>query len=152
MRRTAGTIEDTDIQGYLLPMSTPATGLARIGRIDFYELASSFFRFGVQLGKEGRPRGICNAFRKTMVVGHAVHLQVLHADDPGQSHLKSGRLEGSQYVKEERKKKMEGITLQEHFATLEDPRVERTKHHQLLAIMTIALCAVICGAETWGVI
>lgn len=44
---------------------------------------------------------------------------------------------------------MEGITLQEHFATLEDPRVERTKHHQLLAIITIALCAVICGADTW---
>ena len=44
---------------------------------------------------------------------------------------------------------MEGITLQEHFASLEDPRVERTKHHQLLAIITIALCAVICGADTW---
>ena len=44
---------------------------------------------------------------------------------------------------------MEGITLQEHFATLEGPRVERTKRHQLLAIITIALCAVICGADTW---
>jgi predicted transposase YbfD/YdcC len=44
---------------------------------------------------------------------------------------------------------MEGITLLEHFATLEDPRVERTKHHQLLAIITIALCAVMCGADTW---
>ena len=44
---------------------------------------------------------------------------------------------------------MEGITLQEHFATLEDPRVERTKRHQLLAIITIALGAVICGADTW---
>src|SRR5437899_7759637 len=44
---------------------------------------------------------------------------------------------------------MEGITLQEHFATLEDPRVERTKRHQLLAIIAIALCAVICGADTW---
>jgi predicted transposase YbfD/YdcC len=44
---------------------------------------------------------------------------------------------------------MEGITLQEHFATLEDPRIDRTKHHQLLAIITIALCAVICGADTW---
>jgi predicted transposase YbfD/YdcC len=44
---------------------------------------------------------------------------------------------------------MEGITLHEHFATLEDPRVERTKHHQLLAIITIALCGVICGADTW---
>ena len=44
---------------------------------------------------------------------------------------------------------MEGITLYEHFATLEDPRVERTKHHQRLSIITIALCAVICGADTW---
>ncbi len=44
---------------------------------------------------------------------------------------------------------MEGLTLQDHFATLEDPRVDRTKHHQLLAIITIALCAVICGADTW---
>jgi DDE_Tnp_1-associated len=44
---------------------------------------------------------------------------------------------------------MEGITLQEHFASLEDPRVERTKQHQLLSSITIALCAVICGADTW---
>jgi predicted transposase YbfD/YdcC len=36
-----------------------------------------------------------------------------------------------------------------HFAALEDPRVERTKLHPLLSIITIALCAVICGAETW---
>ncbi len=44
---------------------------------------------------------------------------------------------------------MEGITLQEHFAGLQDPRIERTKQHQLLAIITIALNAVICGADTW---
>ncbi len=44
---------------------------------------------------------------------------------------------------------MEGIPLQEHFATLEDPWSERTKHHQLLVIITIALSAVICGADTW---
>src|SRR5947209_20147807 len=44
---------------------------------------------------------------------------------------------------------MEGITIREQFATLEDPRVERTKQHQLLDIITIALCAVICGADTW---
>jgi predicted transposase YbfD/YdcC len=41
------------------------------------------------------------------------------------------------------------LTLAEHFASLEDPRVERTKLHALLAIITIALCAVICGAESW---
>ncbi len=44
---------------------------------------------------------------------------------------------------------MEGISIREQFATLEDPRVERTKQHQLLDIITIALCAVICGADTW---
>ena len=27
---------------------------------------------------------------------------------------------------------MEGISIKEHFATLQDPRVERTKQHQLL--------------------
>src|SRR6266516_487254 len=34
---------------------------------------------------------------------------------------------------------MEGISIREQFATLEDPRVERTKQHQLLDIITIAL-------------
>ena len=36
-----------------------------------------------------------------------------------------------------------------HFASLPDPRVERTKHHALLDLLTIALCAVICGADSW---
>ncbi len=36
-----------------------------------------------------------------------------------------------------------------HFATLDDPRVERTKLHPLVNILTIAICAVICGAESW---
>ena len=36
-----------------------------------------------------------------------------------------------------------------HFAQVVDPRVERTKHHQLLDILTIAICAVICGADDW---
>ncbi len=40
-------------------------------------------------------------------------------------------------------------TIHQHFATLTDPRVDRAKHHQLLDILTIALCAVICGAESW---
>ena len=41
------------------------------------------------------------------------------------------------------------LTLAEHFSALEDPRVERTKLHPLLSIVTIAICAVICGAESW---
>lgn len=43
-----------------------------------------------------------------------------------------------------------GLSLVEHFARLEDPRVERAKRHSLLAIVTIALCGVICGAESWA--
>ena len=41
------------------------------------------------------------------------------------------------------------ITISEHFADLEDPRIDRTKLHQLLDIIVIAVCAVICGADTW---
>jgi predicted transposase YbfD/YdcC len=39
--------------------------------------------------------------------------------------------------------------LVEHFAELADPRVPRSQRHSLLAIVTIALCGVICGAESW---
>lgn len=39
--------------------------------------------------------------------------------------------------------------LSSRFAALEDPRVERTKLHQLIDIITIAVCAVICGADDW---
>ena len=41
------------------------------------------------------------------------------------------------------------LTLADHFATLDDPRVERTRLHPLLNIMTIAICAVIGGSESW---
>lgn len=36
-----------------------------------------------------------------------------------------------------------------HFASLTDPRVDRTKDHQLLDILAIAICAIICGANSW---
>jgi predicted transposase YbfD/YdcC len=38
-------------------------------------------------------------------------------------------------------------TIIEHFDTLEDPRIERTKLHLLIDILTITICAVICGAD-----
>ena len=41
------------------------------------------------------------------------------------------------------------ITIADHFAEIEDPRVERTRQHKLIDIITIAICAVICGAEGW---
>lgn len=42
-----------------------------------------------------------------------------------------------------------GVSLAEHFGALEDPRVEHLTDHKLLDIITIAICAIICGAETW---
>lgn len=39
--------------------------------------------------------------------------------------------------------------LQTYFADVTDPRIERTKAHMLLDILTIALCAVLCGADDW---
>jgi len=37
----------------------------------------------------------------------------------------------------------------DHFADLVDPRVDRTKRHALLDIVVIAVCGVICGADSW---
>ena len=38
-------------------------------------------------------------------------------------------------------------TLIDYFADLPDPRIERTKHHPLLLILVIAICATLCGAD-----
>ena len=40
-------------------------------------------------------------------------------------------------------------TIADYFMGVEDPRIERTKRHQLIDVITIAICAVICGAESW---
>ena len=44
------------------------------------------------------------------------------------------------------------ITIADHFLGIEDPRIDRTKRHNLIDIMTIAVCAVICGADGWTAI
>lgn len=41
------------------------------------------------------------------------------------------------------------LAIQTHFADLEDPRIERSRRHDLLDIVVIAICAVICGADGW---
>ncbi len=41
------------------------------------------------------------------------------------------------------------ITIAEYFVDIDDPRIERSKLHKLTDIITIAICAVICGADTW---
>jgi len=45
--------------------------------------------------------------------------------------------------------KYPSATIIEHFADLKDPRIERTKRHPLINILTIALCAAVAGADTW---
>src|SRR5919202_937052 len=40
-------------------------------------------------------------------------------------------------------------SISRHFAALTDPRIERTKEHRLVEIVTIALGAVLCGADDW---
>lgn len=40
-------------------------------------------------------------------------------------------------------------TIKHHFGDLPEPRIERTRLHELLDILAIALCAVICGANSW---
>jgi predicted transposase YbfD/YdcC len=36
-----------------------------------------------------------------------------------------------------------------HFSELEDPRIDRKKLHNLMEILFIAICAFICGANSW---
>jgi predicted transposase YbfD/YdcC len=40
-------------------------------------------------------------------------------------------------------------TIEQHFSDLTEPRHERTRDHKLLDILVIAICAVICGADSW---
>lgn len=40
-------------------------------------------------------------------------------------------------------------SLVKHFTDIKDPRVERTKKHQLTDILVIAILAIIAGAQGW---
>ena len=39
------------------------------------------------------------------------------------------------------------ISIIDHFSVIEDPRIERRKEHKLIDILTISICAVLCGAD-----
>jgi predicted transposase YbfD/YdcC len=40
-------------------------------------------------------------------------------------------------------------SIKKHFGKIKDPRVDRTKRHLLLDIILIAICGIICGADSW---
>ncbi len=42
------------------------------------------------------------------------------------------------------------LSLVEHFKSLADPRVDRTKDHDLNDVLVIAMCALLCGAESFN--
>ena len=41
------------------------------------------------------------------------------------------------------------LAIMGHFERLDDPRIDLAKHHALLDIILITLCAVICGDDNW---
>ena len=42
-----------------------------------------------------------------------------------------------------------GPSITSYFCSLANPRSENTRRHQLIDIITIAICGVICGADSW---
>ncbi len=40
-------------------------------------------------------------------------------------------------------------TIENHFCVLDDPRMVNKTDHKLLDIITITICAIICGADTF---
>jgi len=42
-----------------------------------------------------------------------------------------------------------GQTITKHFASLPDPRASNAKQHLLSDILVIAICAILCGADSW---
>jgi predicted transposase YbfD/YdcC len=41
------------------------------------------------------------------------------------------------------------LSLAHHFADLTDPRIDRSRLHELIDIVAIAICAVVAGADSW---
>jgi len=80
MNMTARTGEYPLREGHLVPVSTLATGLARIGRVNFHQSSASFFRFARHLREKRRPGGVCNTLSKTMIMDHAIDVEILNTD------------------------------------------------------------------------
>jgi DDE_Tnp_1-associated len=42
------------------------------------------------------------------------------------------------------------LSLSTHYQTLPDPRLNRTKDHDLIDILVIAVCTLLCGGESFN--
>ena len=40
-------------------------------------------------------------------------------------------------------------TIIDFFSIIPDPRIDRTKHHKLMDILVVSICAIICGANNF---
>ena len=81
-------------QRHLLPMSTPATGLRRVRRVDLDHPSASFFRFAGQVREKGRPCCVTDTFRQAMMVHHPIDMQIFYTDHPKAVYKLSGLLLG----------------------------------------------------------
>ena len=45
--------------------------------------------------------------------------------------------------------KESSVAIIDHFMELDDPRLNRKKEHLLIDIVTITICAAICGSDDW---
>src|SRR5436189_1032678 len=77
---TASTHIHSITQRHLLAMPTLAAILTCVGWIYFDKHSSSFFRFARELGKESRPRRVCNTLSETMIVHHSIDVQIFDKD------------------------------------------------------------------------
>ncbi len=41
------------------------------------------------------------------------------------------------------------LIINAHFASLPDPRTGNATPHELLDIVTVTICAILCGADSW---
>jgi len=46
--------------------------------------------------------------------------------------------------------RIRSLAILTHFSEISDPRIDRTKHHNLQDMIVVAICAAICGANGWA--
>jgi hypothetical protein len=55
----------------------------------------------------------------------------------------------SLFFKEEALSNSNQPAIMKPFARIQDPRINRTKRHELIDVIFVAICGIICGARSW---